>query len=198
MSKLYFKYGCMGSSKSMDLLRTAHNYKQLGLNVEIIKPAIDTRDENVVRSRIGIEMPCTLFGIEENIYDMVRYMINCPISGKSINCLLVDEAQFLSKEQVRQLWSIVQELDIPVIAYGLRIDYRGEGFEASKELMTLAHSIEELKTICGCGKKATHHLLRVNGEYTFDGEGIHIGDTEFQSVCGKCWLEAYNKSLTGK
>lgn len=184
MAKLYFKYGAMGSSKSMDLLRTAYNYEQLGKETLILKPEIDTRDVGVVRSRIGIERECVLFNKEEDLYKLV-YILG---SKKKLSCIFVDEAQFITVEQVKELWKIVVSLNIPVIAYGLRMDYTGNGFDASKELLSLAHTIEEIKTMCRCGKKATHHLLKVNGKYIFDGDGIHVGDTEFSSVCGRCWL----------
>lgn len=184
--KLYFKYGCMGSSKSMDLLRTAYNYESLGKKVLILKSQLDTRDENVVRSRIGIENTCTLVSKTDDLFELVK-------SNRGIACVLVDEVQFLEVAQIEQLWKVAILLSIPVITYGLRIDYRGYGFPASERLMTLAHSIEEIKTICDCGKKATHHLLKVNGKPVFDGSSIHIGDTEFTSVCGECWLKAKNR-----
>lgn len=190
MAKLYFKYGCMGSSKSMDLLRTAHNYEQLGKDVLVIKSSVDTRDIGVVRSRIGIEHDCVVLGKEVNIYKNICDKI-C-LEGKAISCVLVDEVQFMGVEQIDQLWRIAVELNIPVICYGLRIDYRGKGFPASERLFTLAHSIEELKTICECGKKATHHLLYVDGIPVFEGDGVFVGDTEYKSVCGGCWLDEKN------
>ena len=187
MAKLYFKYGCMGSSKSMDLLRTAYNYEQLGKNVLVLKSSIDTRDEGVVRSRIGIEHECICVNEKDSIINIVFEYIE---KNSSLSCILVDEVQFLSVKQIEQLWLIAVESNIPVICYGLRIDYRGKGFPASERLFTLAHSIEELKTICECGKKATHHLLYVNGVPLFEGESIFVGDTEFKSVCGSCWFKA--------
>ena len=195
MAKLYFKYGTMGCSKSMDLLRTAYNYDKLGMKTIILKPEIDTRDVGVVRSRVGLEMECITFCKDQDLYKTITS--STELEG-NIDCVLVDEAQFMEVEQVKQLWEVVVRLDIPVIAYGLRIDYRGEGFQASKELLTLAHSIEEIKTVCKCGSKATHHLLKVNGEYTFSGDGIHVGDTEFTSVCGKCWNRAKDEAFNGK
>lgn len=187
MAKLYYKYGCMGSSKSMDLLRTAHNYEQLGKEVLVIKSSVDTRDLGVVRSRVGIEHDCRVVDKGHNIYSEVKSHMDL---GKwNVSCILVDEVQFMGVDQIDQLWRIAVEFNTPVICYGLRIDYRGKGFPASERLFTLAHSIEELKTICKCGKKATHHLLYVDGVPTFEGDGVFVGDTEYRSVCGECWLK---------
>lgn len=186
MSKLYFKYGTMGSSKSMDLLRTAYNYEQMNMNVLLIKPSIDIRDNNEIKSRIGISKECILFNDNDNLFKLVETFN----SSLKLNCILVDEVQFCTKEQIKELFNITKKLNIPVICYGLRINYKGEGFEASKELFILADKIEEIKTICECGKKATHHLLKINNKYIFSGESIHIGDKQFKAVCGTCWLKA--------
>lgn len=184
MSKLFFRYGCMGSSKSAELLIVAYNYEQKGMQPLVLKPAIDTRDVGIIKSRVGISRDCTLFESDENLYDLVELFVE----HRKVDCVLVDESQFMTVEQVRQLWEVAIGLDIPVICYGLKTDYKGCGFDASKELLVLAHEINEIKTICKCGKKATHHLLKVDGQYQFDGSGIFIGDTEFESVCGKCFL----------
>lgn len=191
MKKLFFRYGTMGSSKSLDLLRTAYNYENKRLNVLVLKSHVDTRDVGMVRSRIGLERKCETFYDDTNLYG---YILKCS-KEKRIDCVLVDEIQFAKKEHIRQLWRVVVDFDIPVICYGLRIDYTGNGFESSKELLTLAHEISELKTICKCGRKATHHLLRINGEVIFEGDGVMVGDKEFEEVCGRCWnreLNIYN------
>lgn len=185
MSKLFFRYGCMGSSKSAELLIVAHNYEKEGMNPIVLKPATDIRDVGVIRSRIGIERECILFDSNENLFNLI---LDKNAKERKIDCVLVDESQFMTVEQVRQLWEVAVDMDIPVLCYGLKTDYKGHGFEASKELMILAHSLEEIKTICKCGKKATHHLLKINGEYQFKGNPVFIGDTEFQTVCGKCFL----------
>lgn len=183
-NKLFFRYGCMGSSKSAELLIVAYNYEQKGMNPIVLKPATDTRDYGEIKSRIGINRPCILFGESDDL----RVLVNQYIKERKVDCVLVDESQFMSVEQVRQLYEVAVLDDIPVICYGLKIDYKGHGFDASKELLILAHEINEIKTICKCGKKATHHLLKVDGEYQFGGSGIFIGDTEFESVCGECFL----------
>lgn len=191
MSKLFFRFGCMGSSKSAELLIVAHNYESEGMNPIVLKPAIDTRDVGIVKSRIGISRECLLFDKEDNLMLILKDIK----MKEKIDCVLVDESQFMTVEQVRQLWEFAIEMDIPVLCYGLKTDYKGQGFEASKELMILAHSLEEIKTICKCGKKATHHLLKINGEYQFKGNPIFIGDTEFETVCGKCFLEVKNANI---
>lgn len=189
MAKLFFRHGCMGSSKSAELLIVAHNYESKGMNVLTLKHSADTRDAGVIRSRIGIERECILFN---HAVDLLKLVTN---QDDNIDCILVDESQFMSVHHVRQLWIIAVELDIPVICYGLKMDYRGHGFEASKELMILAHEVQEIKTICKCGSKATHHLLKINGEYVFEGNPKRIGDKEYETVCGKCFIKTKKENI---
>lgn len=185
MSKLFFRYGCMNSSKSAELLITAYNYKKKNMSVLILKPQVDTRNSEKIFSRIGIEKNCLVLDKNVNLYKYLENQLN-QIDYK---CILIDESQFLTKNQVRQLWEFVVTYKLPAICYGLRVDYKCEGFEGSEALFTLAHDIKEIKTICKCGKKATNHLLKINNEYIFCGEQIHIGDSEFEEVCSRCYLK---------
>lgn len=192
---LIFRYSTMSSGKSTSLLQVAFNYDEVGLTPILIKPKFDTRDEGVIKSRIGIMRGVDhLIDNNDNIFNLISGYNN---GDKDCDCVLVDEANFLTKEQARQLWQIDTQLNIPVIAYGLRVDYRGEGFEGSKELLTLAHKIEELKTVDETGKKCTMHLRKVNGSYVFEGNptivGDIVGEEKYESCTSIKWLNEYNK-----
>ncbi len=183
MAKLYFRYGAMNSGKSTALIQVAHNYEERGMRVQIIKPYIDTKGADTVVSRIGVKRKIDHY-IEHD--DNVREKIDL-----SIDCLLVDEVQFFSAEQIDQLFEIAIVDNIPVIAYGLRTDFLMNGFEGSSRLLLLAHSIEELKTVCRCGRKAVLNARKVNDEFVFEGDQIVIdGVVDYESVCGKCYLKA--------
>lgn len=189
MAKLFFRYGTMSASKSTELLITAHNYEQKGMKVLVMKPNIDTRDKGI-KSRLGIERKCDItFGKNINLFDLF-YILEYK---DNINCILIDEAQFLTKTQVVDLLHIVIKFNIPVICYGLKIDYMCNGFEGSNALLTLAHDIKELKTVCKCGKKATTHLLKIDNKYIFNGNQTIIGDSEYESVCYDCYLKEKEK-----
>lgn len=183
MAKLYFRYGSMNSGKTTALIQTAYNYEERGMKVLILKPKIDTKGKNEIVSRLGAKrkVDCLL-----GPKDKVKNYKNC-------NCILVDEAQFLTKEQIEELFKIVCLEDIPVICYGLRTDFMSQGFEGSQRLLELAHSIEELKTICRCGRKAILTIRKVNGKPVFSGNQVEIDDNskiEYESVCGTCYLES--------
>lgn len=182
MAKLYFRYGTVGSAKTLNLLAVAHNYRQQGKEVSLLKPKLDTRfGASSIKSRAGLEMMADVL-IEPNTkLDFESF------SG--ISCILVDEAQFLSKEIIEQLRAITHEMDIPVICYGLRTDFRTNLFEGSKRLMELADSIEELKATCYfCNKKSILNLKHVNGVATVDGPSIQLGAEElFYPTCFKCY-----------
>ncbi|HPT77478.1 MAG TPA: thymidine kinase [Candidatus Atribacteria bacterium] len=180
MAKLYFRYGAMGASKSANALMVKHNYMERGQEALLVKPAVDARDgEKIIRSRIGVQCECELV---ENLdkMDLKRY-----------SCIIVDEAQFLTKEQVMKLVYIVDELNIPVICYGLRTDFKGELFEGSKALMEVADTIEEIKTICFCGRKATMNArFDENGNVIKTGEQIVLGaNDKYIALCRKHWME---------
>ena len=193
MSKLYFRYAAMNAGKTTQLLQVAHNYEERGMKVLLMKPSIDSKGVDTVISRLGVDRKVNfLIGKESNIYDlMMKYSLS-----KKLDCILIDEAQFLSKEQVDQLLHITVELDIPVICYGLRTDFMTIGFEGATRLLQIAHSIEEMKTICNCGRKAILNIRKVNGQAIFEGEQVQIDNNakvEYISVCARCYYEMKNK-----
>lgn len=184
MSKLYFRYGAMNSGKTAALLQVAHNYEEKGMKVVVIKPSIDTKGDDKVTSRLGIERKVdVILAPEEGI--MEHMVLNKP------DAIIVDEAQFLTFDQVDELYAITKTFDVPVLAYGLRCDFQMKGFPGASRLLELADDIEELKTICACGKKATQNLRLINGEPTFEGSQVAIDGTDnvtYDSVCGECYL----------
>ena len=177
MAKLYFRYGAMGSSKTANAIMVQYNYHERGQNALMVKPRLDNRDgERIVGSRSGLSAPCIYMEELESV-DLSAY-----------NCIIVDEAQFLKKEQVAQLVEIVDEMNIPVICYGLRADFRGELFEGSTWLMAWADTIEEIKTVCWCGRKATCNARVVNGKVAREGEQIVLGGNEsYVALCRRHW-----------
>lgn len=179
MAKLYFRYGAMGSSKTANALMVKYNYEERGQRVLIAKPATDTRNgTHTVYSRCGLESECVLF--HEITEDM--------LSG--IGCLIVDEAQFLTKAQVEFLVHIVDDLGVPVVCYGLRADFRGDLFEGSMWLLAWADTIEEVKTICWCGKKAIWNARFDENGIIKEGEQVVLGANEkYTSLCRKHWRE---------
>ena len=188
MAKLYFRYGAMNAGKSAILLQVAHNYKEKNMKGLIIKPKIDTKGDNKIVSRIGLFSPVDiLLDIDESLFSIPNQQII-----RNSNCIIVDEAEFLSSEQIDELWIITKQLDIPVICYGLRTDSRTNLFTGSKRLMEVADEIEELATICSCGKKARFNARIIDGEYTTEGDTIAIDDNDsvkYESLCGKCYLQ---------
>lgn len=183
MSKLYFRYGAMGSGKTIDLLKVAYNYKERGQEVMIYTAEIDDRyGVGKITTRIGIQSDALTFNRETNFYRDIKQVENKP------DCILIDESQFLTKKQVIELSDVVDILDIPVICYGLRADFQMNFFEGSGPLMEIADKIEEIKTICECGRKATINMRLVNGIPTTRGEKILIGGNDsYKSVCRKCY-----------
>ncbi|MDD2648208.1 MAG: thymidine kinase [Eubacteriales bacterium] len=177
MAKLYFRYGAMGSSKTANAVMVQYNYEERGQRALILKPMLDNRDgERVIGSRCGLSAPCKYVEELDDI-DLGGY-----------NCVIVDEAQFLTKAQVRKLVSIVDDMGIPVICYGLRADFRGELFEGSKWLLAWADTIEEVKTVCWCGKKAICNARVVGGRVVKTGEQIVLGGNEsYVALCRKHW-----------
>ena len=185
MAKLYFKYGAMGSSKTAQALITKFNYEERGMRVWLIKPAIETRDGEFVRSRIGLEARAELIGKADDILSL--------LDGKDgkIDVIIADECQFFEKRQIDELRRIVDEKSIPVLAFGLRTDFRTELFEGSKRLFELADSISEIKTICACGRKATVNA-RVDGRGNILTEGAQLllgGNESYIATCHKCYRE---------
>ncbi len=180
MAKLYFRYGTVGSAKTLNLLAVAHNYRQQGKKVVLIKPQLDTRfGERLIKSRAGLEQSADILVSSESIIDRKK------LEGAS--CILLDEAQFLSPPVIEQLREISSEMNIPVICYGLRQDFRTHLFEGSRRLLELADTIEEIKTTCAfCNKKAIYNLKHVDGIATVDGPSIELGAEEkyFPACCG--------------
>lgn len=198
MSKLYFRYGAMNCGKSTNLLQVAHNYEERGMKVIIIKPYTDTKGGDKVISRLGIKRKVDMLLDEnENVYERVEKYVE--EKGK-IDCILVDEVQFFKKNQIDELFKIAVIKDIPTICYGLRTDFQMNGFEGSERLLLLAHSLEELKTICNCGKKALVNGRKINGEFVFEGKQIAIDkedNVEYEPLCPKCYFEYKMKCKNG-
>ncbi|MEY4319430.1 MAG: hypothetical protein RL378_534 [Actinomycetota bacterium] len=200
MAKLYFRYGAMNSGKSTALLQAAYNYAERGQQVLIAKPRIDTKGEALIVSRLGVERAVN-FVIGPN--DDVRTMFDAyrsqtkATTGQDVACLLLDEAQFLSVDQVDDLLRIAILEDVPVLAYGIRTDFQTIAFPGSRRLLEVAHALEELKTICRCGRKAMFNARLVNGQFIFDGAQVAIdGDNvTYESLCGTCYLRESNGML---
>lgn len=191
MSKLYFRYGAMNAGKTTSLIQVAYNYEERGMKTIIMKPEIDSKGNEYIISRVGLKRKVDhIIKKDDNLYNM---------EYKDIACIIVDEAQFLSEKHVEELFKIAVIKNIPVICYGLRTDFLTVGFPGSKRLLELAHSIEELKTICSCGKKAVLNLRYVNGIPIFEGNQVVIDNSDnvyYEAVCGKCYLylkEKYSK-----
>ena len=189
MSKLYFRYGAMSSGKTAALLQVAHNYERQGMTIVLVKPSVDTKGNEKVVSRLGIEREVDIvLAPNEELLTRMK-----PVKPHAI---IVDEAQFLTVAQVDELFLISKKYDIPVLCYGLRCDFQMQGFEGSTRLLLVADDIEELKTICPCGSKATQNLRLINNEPVFEGEQIVIDDhtkVEYEGVCGKCYLRLRRK-----
>lgn len=193
MAKLHFKYGTMNSGKSIDLMRTAHNYEEVGYDVIVMKPIIDTKGDDKLDSRIGIQRKVDIL-IKED--DMILKLIKNKITEKTA-CIFVDEAQFLKEKQIDELFFITKKLNIPVICYGLRTNFKAESFEGSKRLLEIAEELEELPTLCDCKEIARFVGRKVNNQYVLEGNEIEIdGDNEnieYIPLCGKCYLEKVKK-----
>jgi thymidine kinase len=200
MAKLYFRYGAMNSGKSTALLQAAYNYAERGQQVLIAKPRIDTKGEALIVSRLGVERAVN-FVIGPN--DDVRTMFDAyraqtkSTTGQDVACLLLDEAQFLSVDQVDDLLRIAILEDVPVLAYGIRTDFQTIAFPGSRRLLEVAHALEELKTICRCGRKAMFNARLVNGQFIFDGAQVAIDgeNVTYESLCGTCYLRESNGML---
>lgn len=184
MAKLYFRYGAMGSSKTANAIMVQYNYMERSQRVLMVKPELENRDgARTVRSRCGLATECIFM---EELTDEL---------AAAADCVIVDEAQFLTRAQVAQLVHIVDELNVPVIAYGLRTDFQGNFFEGSLWLMAWADTIEEVKTICWCGKKATCNARVVDGRVVKEGDQILLGgSSQYVSLCRK----HYNEGALGE
>ncbi len=185
MAKLHFKFGAMNSGKSDTLIKTAYNYEERGLSVIVVKPRIDTRGGEYVTARGGHSRKVDLH-VNEAV-DLTAEIGKLPPA----NCVLVDEAQFLTANQINQLFHVAKEQNISVICYGLRADFRTELFPGSKRLLELADNIEKLPTMCFCGSQAEFNTRKINGAYVFEGDQVAIegeGTVEYDSLCGPCYI----------
>ncbi len=184
MAKLYFYYSSMNAGKSTALLQSSYNYKERGMNTLVMAPLLDDRyGAGKVMSRIGIETAATVFETGDDLYAAVEERCN----DEPLHCVLIDEAQFLTRDQVFQLSDVTDKLNIPVLAYGLRTDFQGEPFEGSKYLLAWSDNLKELKAICHCGSKATM-VLRLDGEGNAVTEGSQVeigGNDRYISMCRK-------------
>jgi thymidine kinase len=194
MAKLYFRYGAMNSGKSTALLQVAHNYEERGQQVLIAKPAIDTKGDSTIVSRLGVDRRVDfLVTPNDNLRELAHEHANNSliIPGiKNLACLLIDEAQFLTREQVDQAFELAVLDGVPVLCYGIRTDFLTVGFPGSLRLMEIAHTLEELKTICRCGRKAMFNARKFDGEFIFEGDQVAIDGVEvtYESLCGVCYL----------
>ena len=208
VAKLYFRYGAMNSGKSTGLLQTAYNYEERDQRVLLLKAVVDTKGEDSVVSRLGVSRRVDLLVDADD--DLRALVHRRALSGarpvrdedgvpreaatlrEVLDCVLIDEAQFLTALQVDQLMEIALIDDVPVLAYGIRTDFRTVSFPGSRRLLEIAHSLEELKTICRCGRKAIFNARKVGESFVFDGDQVAIdsGEVTYESLCGKCYLAA--------
>jgi len=196
MAKLYFKYGAMGSSKTAQALITKYNYEENDLKVWLIKPSADTRDgAQILRSRIGLEAQVEVIAPEVDVY--ARFL-----GGKArrSDVIIVDECQFMTEKQIDQLRAIVDDHNIPVMCFGLRTDFQTRLFPGSRRLMEVADTIQEIKTICDCGNKATVNA-RIDGQghIITQGEQVFLGGNDsYIAMCHRCWLRGIRENRTVK
>ena len=185
MAKLYFKYGAMGSSKTAQALITKYNYEENDMKVWLLKPSADTRDgAGTIRSRIGLEAQCEIATPQTNIYDRYQegFLGNC-------HAVIVDECQFLTVEQIDQLRAIVNDFSVPVMCFGLRTDFQTKLFPGSMRLMELADCIEEIKTMCDCGCKATVNARISDGYIVTEGAQVVLGGNDsYIAMCHRCYI----------
>jgi thymidine kinase len=193
MSKLYFRHGAMNSGKSTALLQAAHNYEERDQHVLLAKPAVDTKGDKAILSRLGVDRTVDfLITPELDLRAAFGKLVEDAIArtGKPIACLLIDEAQFLTADQVDQALEIAVLDGVPVLAYGIRTDFLTKGFPGSLRLLEIAHSLEELKTICRCGRKAMFNARKIDGSFVFDGDQVAIDGEHvtYESLCPACYF----------
>ena len=193
MAKLYFSYSAMNAGKTTILLQASHNYNERGMNTLLLTAQLDHRaGEGVIASRIGLSQDAFTFSQTTALYQLIEEQHQ----EKALSCILVDEAQFLTEEQVWQLAKVADRLNIPVMCYGLRTDFQGELFPGSARLLALADNLREIRTICHCGKKATMVVRQTaEGHIVKEGEQIEIGGNDkYVSLCRVHWAEAIGRS----
>ncbi len=190
MAKLYFRYGAMNCGKTTAIIQVAHNYEEKGKKILLLKPSVDTKGDDYVVNRTNLKRKVdVLLPPDVSVKDYIK---------DQYAAILVDEAQFLNPNQVDELFAISKLNDIPVLCYGLRCDFRLKGFPGATRLLEIADDIEEIKTICSCGKKATINVRLINGTPTFEGEQIAIdgkNNTTYESMCGSCYLKLKQENM---
>jgi len=202
VAKLYFRYGAMNSGKSTALLQAAHNYEERGQRVLLAKPTVDTKGDLSIVSRLGVTRSADfLVDPDADVFDKFQQQ-RARVQkrfGQDVACLLIDEAQFLTAAQVDDLLRIALLEDVPVLAYGIRTDFQTVAFPGSRRLLEVAHSLEELKTVCRCGRKAVFNARKIGGAFVFDGDqvAIDVNDTSYESLCGACYLQESGGVLLG-
>lgn len=201
MAKLYFRYGAMNSGKSTALLQAAFNYEERGQTVLLAKPGIDTKGDTNIVSRLGVQRSVDLLlgptdDLRQRVLERRRELLTT--SARDLACVLIDEAQFLTADQVDQAMQVAILENIPVLAYGIRTDFQTVAFPGSRRLLEVAHSLEELKTICRCGRKALFNARRIGGSFVFAGNQVAIdqGEVTYESLCGACYLQESGGTLT--
>ena len=190
MAKLYFRYGAMGASKTANAIMVAYNYKERGLNPLMLKPKIEDRDgEKIIKSRIGLEWPCEF--VEEWFPENVeKKTLGDRLENEKIDCIIIDEVQFVDPGVIKILQWVVTEKSIPILCYGLREDFTGPPFKAAAELCARADKIEEIKTVCWCGQGATCNARIIGGKVVYSGPQIMLGANEsYTALCRKHWSE---------
>lgn len=191
MAKLYFKYGTMESGKSTKIIQEAYNYDRNNKSIIVAKPIIDSKGNDKIVSRIGIQRKIDVYIESDNLKEIYEKI------NKDTFCILIDEAQFLNKNQVFELFKITKLLEIPVMCYGLKSNFKGKFFKGSEALMIYADSLEEIVTICSCGKKARFNARKVNGDFVTDGEDVLIDgsneNVEYVPLCGECYIKKVKK-----
>lgn len=191
MAELQYRYATMNSGKTLDLIHNAYNYEENGFQVLVLKPQIDTKAGNMIISRVGMTRKVDfLIQKDDSILKRLRDKL------ENISCIFVDEVQFLSKRQIDELFLLTKIIDVTVICYGLRTNFKAESFEGSKRLLEIADSLEEIKTICKCGNIARYVGRKVNGNYVLDGQEVVIDGTdqvEYVPLCGECYLKEVKK-----
>lgn len=194
MAKLYFRYGAMNSGKSTAMLQAAYNYEERGHRVLLTKPSIDTKGDLGILSRLGVTREVDfLVTPDTDAYGAFQRHRERTIKrfDTDVSALLVDEAQFLTEAQVDDLLRIALLDDVPVLAYGIRTDFQTVAFPGSRRLLEVAHSLEELKTICRCGRKAIFNARKIDDVFVFDGDQVAIdgASVSYESLCGNCYLQ---------
>ena len=194
MAKLYFRYGAMNSGKSTALMQVAHNYEERGMRVLVLKPRIDSKGGDQLLSRLGISRKVDhLISASDDVFALLQREMSTTTPPA---CILCDESQFFTAAQAEQLFRATCLLNVPVICYGLRTDFSMRGFPGSTRHLELAHTVEEMKTICFCGRKALCNGRKINGEFVFEGDQVaidQVDDVEYVSLCPQCYFREREK-----